>query len=293
METPTPTLRMIGDASMNWPFRDELHKALVACLEQPVATPPRTATSDRNAQRKALTILWLVFVVLWVFALASLYSAWYGLGPNDWSWFWWTAGPVLVLGVLLFISALYTLWRIHHPATKTGADTPLLNVRALRTAVLSADDTLAPPVMNTTAPDAPGALTTETSVLRVLPALRKSLMTTAAIQIIYTFVAGLWVVMQVVEPLTWGRMGEPSWQALLFFPLMLALVIWGSISAIGATRPFHVRADADGLHWREGWSKKRLRWQDVRGWCVFLLAPESPLDRSPRLKPGDSWADDR
>jgi hypothetical protein len=258
---------MIGDSTMNRPFRDELHKALVACLGQPVATPPRTATSDRNAQRKALAILWLFFVALWTFALASLYSAWLGFGPDDWWWFWVPTGVSLLFGDLHFISALYTIWRVHHPGRST-TEAPQLSVRTRRAAVLSADDTLAPLVMNLAIPDAPVVEPSMASDLRVLPAWRKSLLITAAMLVPYSLFWRLYVIWQLTAPLSPHSVGHISWQALLFFSWTLALAIWGSISALGAPRPFRVRADIDGLRWREGWSKKLLRWQDMRGWCV-------------------------
>jgi hypothetical protein len=60
---------MIGDSSMNWPLRDELHKALATCLGQPVEMPAQTISDERKSRRRAIVILWIVFLSMLAFAL--------------------------------------------------------------------------------------------------------------------------------------------------------------------------------------------------------------------------------
>ena len=235
-----------------------------------------------GGQRRALVSAWLYSFFLLIFASASLYSTWSGFGPNDWGWFWTAAVLSFLLSALLFFASAYSAWRKHHPKPATS-DASKLNVRKLRVAVLTQDETLAPSLIPANTPDTTPIATPTTSVFRVLPGQRRFQMTMLAAQAFgtgpYTFI----VLLQAATHSPWIF----SWQGLVWIPITLMLGWWYTFQLVRKTRPFRVTVGEDGLRWREGRRKRFLPWSEARAWCVIYLAPERPRGFSATL----SWPD--
>ena len=101
METPAPTLPMIGDISLFSQSREELNKALAVCVGQPVEMPAQTICDERRELRRAAGFVWLYSFLLLIFAIASFYSAWDGFGSSDWGWYWVAAVLAFFFSALL------------------------------------------------------------------------------------------------------------------------------------------------------------------------------------------------